>query len=76
MAIALNRTQKRPRPDRTEWRGVAAVVAFAVILVGIALSGGLQLPDPATRLEAPAAAGAGSEKPVLDNRGKWTGYTE
>lgn len=76
MAIALKPTQKRSPPDRTEWRGIAAVLALAVILVGIALSGGLQLPDPATRLDEPAATGAGSEKPVFDGRGKWTGYAD
>ena len=74
MAIALKRTEKPVPEAAPAWRGIAAVLALGAILVGIALSGGLQPPDRVPVTRVPDAVGAAPQGPVFDNRGKWTGY--
>lgn len=70
MAIALRATS--PRPVRNPLRPLLALAAGLILTLGVALSGGFQLP-PADSA-APALEAAGGTTPVFDNRGKWTGY--
>lgn len=71
MAIALHRAVARKR--RSLVGPVLLFVATIVLLTGVALSGGFQLPaQPSPAAQAQSAA---PEGPSFDGRGKWTGYT-
>jgi hypothetical protein len=71
MAIAL-RQPTLPR-RRTLLRPLLVLAALAILLTGVALSGGFQLPGPVDGVQGqPNSAPQG---PVLDGRGKWAGYT-